>query len=119
MQRPPAQKTRPWTTIQGLHQPRRGQLAASLSPEDLIADLLMMVVDIDLDTLARGGIFVFSLDGKLCLKRLQLMSNGDLKIISDNKAHATKTIRGDELECRIVVHGLVFWAGGPLHGRAC
>jgi hypothetical protein len=63
MQRPPAQKTRPWTTIQGLHQPRRGQLAASLSPEDLIADLLMMVVDIDLDTLAAAGFSFFRSTG--------------------------------------------------------
>lgn len=58
------------------------------------------MTDVDWDVLVRGGISVFSVDSHLRLKRLQLMTNGDLKIISDNKAYETETIARDELEHR-------------------
>ena len=76
-------------------------------------DLIMVVQDVDWRVVERGGIFVFSLDvDRLLLKRLQVLNNGDLKIISDNKAYEPDLVLFDDIPDRIRVHGQVFFAGG-------
>lgn len=73
----------------------------------------MVVQDVDRRVVERGGIFVLSLDrDRLLLKRLQLMTNGDLTIISDNRNYAPETIPRDQLEDRVIIHGQVFFVGG-------
>ncbi len=76
-------------------------------------DLIMVVQDVDWRIVERGGIFVLSLDqDRLLLKRLQVMNNGDLRIISDNKAYETEVIEFGRIPHRVRVHGQVFFVGG-------
>lgn len=85
----------------------------SMEPTIRDGDLIMVVKDVERRAVERGGIFVFSLDrDRLLLKRLQLMTNGDLTIISDNRNYATETIARDQLEERVNIHGQVFFVGG-------
>jgi phage repressor protein C with HTH and peptisase S24 domain len=85
----------------------------SMEPTIRDGDLIMVVQGVDLRVVERGGVFVFSMDhDRLLLKRLQLMLNGDLSIISDNPAYATEVIPGADLAQRILIHGLVFFVGG-------
>ena len=81
-------------------------------------DLLMVVHGADRRAVAAGGIFVFSLDNELKLKRLQFVNGGDLRIISDNTAYEPETVTKDQLELRVLVHAQVFFVGGrPRRGR--
>ncbi len=85
----------------------------SMEPTIRDGDLIMVVQDVDWRVVERGGIFVFSLDvDRLLLKRLQVLNNGDLKIISDNKAYEPDLVLFDDIPDRIRVHGQVFFAGG-------
>ena len=85
----------------------------SMEPTIRDGDLIMVVQDVDWRVVERGGVFVLSLDHeRLLLKRLQVMMNGDLKIISDNKAYEPETIPFDDLGNRVLVHGQVFFVGG-------
>ena len=47
------------------------------------------------------------------MKRLQVMLNGDLKIMSDNKAYEPETIPAAQRDESAIIHGRVFWCGGP------
>lgn len=85
----------------------------SMEPTIRDGDLIMVVQDINWRIVERGGVFVFSLDrDRLLLKRLEVMINGDLSIISDNKSYATQTIPFADIPHRIIVHGQVFFVGG-------
>lgn len=85
----------------------------SMEPTIRDGDLVMVVQDVDWRVVERGGIFVFSLDhDRLLLKRLQVLNNGDLRIISDNKAYEPDLISFDDIPNRVRVHGQVFFAGG-------
>lgn len=85
----------------------------SMWPTIQDGDLLIIVQDVEWRIVERGGIFVFSLDDhRLLLKRLQVLNNGDLKIISDNKAYEPDVIPFNDIEHRVRVHGMVFFAGG-------
>lgn len=85
----------------------------SMEPTIRDGDLIMVVQDVDWRIVERGGVFVFSLDhDRLLLKRLEVMINGDLSIISDNKNYATQTIPMADIQHRIIVHGQVFFVGG-------
>ena len=91
----------------------------SMWPTIQDGDLLIIVQDVEWRIVERGGIFVFSLDDhRLLLKRLQVLNNGDLKIISDNKAYEPDVIPFDDIEHRVRVHGMVFFAGGKPRGYA-
>ena len=79
-------------------------------------DLIMVVQDVERRIVERGGIFVFSLDDRLLLKRLQVLASGDLRILSDNKAYEAETIPAAELDQRLIVHGQVFFVGGKPRG---
>lgn len=85
----------------------------SMEPTIRDGDLVMVVQDVEWRVVERGGIFVFSLDhDRLLLKRLQVLNNGDLRIISDNKAYEPDLVRFDDIPNRVRVHGQVFFAGG-------
>lgn len=75
-------------------------------------DTLMVVRDVEWRIVERGGIFVFSLDDRLLLKRLQVLANGDLKMISDNPAYEPYVIPVRDIPERVIIHGEVFFAGG-------
>ncbi|MBN9232732.1 MULTISPECIES: S24 family peptidase [Phyllobacteriaceae] len=85
----------------------------SMEPTIRDGDLVMVVQNVDWRVVERGGIFVFSLDhDRLLLKRLQVLNNGDLRIISDNKAYEPDLVPFGDIEHRVRVHGQVFFAGG-------
>lgn len=85
----------------------------SMEPTIRDGDLIMVVQGVEWRTIERGGIFVFSLDrDRLLLKRLQVMTSGDLTIISDNPAYANETVSKADLAHRIIIHGQVFFVGG-------
>ena len=85
----------------------------SMEPTIRDGDLIMIVQDPEWWVVERGGIFVFTLDhDRLMLKRLQVLMNGDLSIISDNPAYANETIPMSEVQARVIVHGMVFFSGG-------
>jgi phage repressor protein C with HTH and peptisase S24 domain len=85
----------------------------SMEPTIRDGDLIMVVQDVSWRIVERGGIFVFTLDGnRLLLKRLQVLNNGDLRIISDNKAYDADTVPFADIQHRIIIHGQVFFAGG-------
>jgi len=85
----------------------------SMEPTIRDGDLIMLVRDPPPHVIERGGIFVFTLDqDRLLLKRLQVLMNGDLSIISDNPAYVTETIPRDQIDSRVIVHGQIFFAGG-------
>lgn len=85
----------------------------SMEPTIRDGDLVMVVQDVDWRVVERGGIFVFSLDhDRLLLKRLQVLNNGDLRIISDNRAYEPDLVSFSDIPNRVRVHGQVFFAGG-------
>lgn len=85
----------------------------SMEPTIRDGDLIMVVQGVSWPVVERGGIFVFTLDqDRLLLKRLQVLNNGDLRIISDNKAYEADTVPFHEINGRVMIHGQVFFAGG-------
>lgn len=86
----------------------------SMEPTVRDGDLIMVVQGIEMHAVERGGIFVLSLDhDRLLLKRLQLTLDGDLRIISDNKAYdPPEVIPRDQIDDRVIIHGQVFFVGG-------
>lgn len=84
----------------------------SMWPTIQDGDLLMIVQDVEWRIVERGGIFVFTLDDRLLLKRLQVLDNGDLRIISDNKVYEPMTVLRSDIPNRLILHGQVFFAGG-------
>ncbi len=84
----------------------------SMEPTVRDGDLLMVVQVTDWRVVERGGIFVFTHHDRLHLKRLQVMMNGDLKIISDNKAYEPWLVPFDDIQHSVRLLGQVFFAGG-------
>lgn len=56
-----------------------------------------LLVDISIREFAGDGIYMFSWDGHLYIKRLQWMGEDRLKMISDNTRHSPETIRAEDL----------------------
>lgn len=88
----------------------------SMEPTIRDGDLLMVVQNVPWRVVERGGIFVFSLDDRVMLKRLQVLDNGDLRIISDNQFYEPMTVRMDDIRNRLIMHGYVFFHGGKPRG---
>lgn len=84
----------------------------SMEPTIRDGDTLMIVRGVEWRIVERGGIFVFSLDDRLLLKRLQVMASGDLRIISDNPHYEAFTVPAREISDRVTMHGQVFFVGG-------
>ncbi len=56
-----------------------------------------LLVDISIRDFAGDGIYMFSWDGHLYIKRLQWMGEGQVKMISDNTRHSPETIRAEDV----------------------
>lgn len=56
-----------------------------------------LLVDISIREFAGDGIYMFSWDGHLYIKRLQWMGEGQVKMISDNTRHSPETIRAEDV----------------------
>ena len=77
----------------------------------------MVEMNVDGDHVSAGGVFVIAVAGMIMVKRLQIMLDGDLKISSDNRAYDPETVPAAERDDKVIVHGRVFWSGGPLASR--
>lgn len=76
----------------------------TISPGDLV------MVDTSKRFLSGDGIYVLNLFGNSLIKRVQVMFDGSVEIVSDNPAYKRQTIRGDELQA-LSVAGRVVWHG--------
>ena len=56
-----------------------------------------LLVDISIREFAGDGIYMFSWDGHLYIKRLQWIGDGQVKMISDNTRHLPETIRAEDV----------------------
>lgn len=56
-----------------------------------------LLVDVSIREFAGDGIYMFSWDGHLYIKRLQWMGDGQVKMISDNTRHSPETIRAEDV----------------------
>ncbi len=83
---------------------------SSMSPTFDSGDVL--VVDSGVQTVPDDGIYVFSKNGDLFVKRLQRAMDGSLMVISDNPQHARDRIARDD-RASYQVHGrvLLAWNG--------
>jgi phage repressor protein C with HTH and peptisase S24 domain len=64
-----------------------------------------LLVDISIREFAGDGIYMFSWEGHLYIKRLQWMGEDRLKMLSDNALHPPETIRADEtfIQARVLL----------------
>ncbi|WP_408980636.1 S24 family peptidase [Pseudomonas sp. B21-015] len=64
-----------------------------------------LLVDVSIREFAGDGIYMFSWEGHLYIKRLQWMGEDRLKMISDNTRHPPETIRADEtfIQARVLL----------------
>jgi len=82
----------------------------SMSPRIQHGDVL--IIDTAVDRIKDHGVYCFSYEGDLMVKRLQRsLSNGKLRIVSDNENYPPEELPREDAE-RIVVVGLVVWHGG-------
>lgn len=81
----------------------------SMKPTIKEGDLLLL--DCDANQVDSNAIYAISINGSLLVKRIQVLMNGDIKIISDNSSYEPETIRARELDDLRVV-GRVVWHGG-------
>lgn len=82
----------------------------SMSPRIQHNDVL--IIDTAIDRIKDHGVYCFSYEGDLMVKRLQRsLSTGKLRIVSDNENYPPEELPREEAE-RIVVIGLVVWHGG-------
>ena len=89
----------------------------SMQPTVRHGDLLMVEMNVEREDIAAAGVFVLAIDGIIVVKRLQVMLAGDLTVSSDNRAYDPETVPAAERDDKVVVHGRVFWTGGPLASR--
>jgi len=64
-----------------------------------------LLVDISIREFMGDGIYMFSWEGHLYIKRLQWIGDGQIKMISDNDKHPPQTIRADEtyIQARVLL----------------
>ena len=96
---------------------RLGIIAAtgdSMFPTIQDGDLLIINFSIDRPHVDAGGVFVVSYAGGLFVKRLQVMVDGTIQIISDNPAYAPERIDRDVADELMQVHAQVIWTFAPL-----
>ncbi|MBW8638951.1 hypothetical protein K1W69_17275 [Hoeflea sp. WL0058] len=86
----------------------------SMEPTIRDGDILLLNFEINRQDVANGGVFVISIDGHLYVKRLQILLDGSIKILSDNKNYDPETVDREYADEKMMVHARVVWAGGPL-----
>lgn len=64
-----------------------------------------LLVDVSIRDFAGDGIYMFSWEGHLYIKRLQWIGDGRIKMISDNTRHPPEIIRADEtfIQARVLL----------------
>lgn len=64
-----------------------------------------LLVDISIREFAGDGIYMFSWEGHLYIKRLQWIGDDQIKMLSDNDRHPPQTIRADEtfIQARVLL----------------
>lgn len=64
-----------------------------------------LLVDVSVREFAGDGIYMFSWEGHLYIKRLQWIGDDQIKMISDNDRHPPQTIRADEtfIQARVLL----------------
>ena len=77
-------------------------------------DILLLNFQIDRQDVANGGVFVVTIDGNLFVKRLQIMLDGSIQILSDNEFYKPEIVEREYADDKMQVHARVVWAGGPL-----
>ncbi|WP_425420004.1 S24 family peptidase [Oricola indica] len=86
----------------------------SMEPTISDGDVLIVTFDVTRQDLAAGGVFVFTYEGDIYLKRLSLALDGSVQVISDNQSYPMQTIPADVAEAKLEINARVIWAGGPL-----
>ncbi|MCR5260620.1 MAG: hypothetical protein K6C94_02160 [Candidatus Gastranaerophilales bacterium] len=77
--------------------------ASGDSMETTIYDCDLLLVDENRKDYNNGGIFIITINDEWYCKRLRLMLNGDLEIISDNPKYGTEIKHpNDDIEIRII-----------------
>lgn len=64
-----------------------------------------LLVDVSIREFVGDGIYMFSWEGHLYIKRLQWIGNDQIKMISDNERHPPQTMRADEtfIQARVLL----------------
>lgn len=64
-----------------------------------------LLVDVSVREFSGDGIYMFSWEGHLYIKRLQWIGDDQIKMISDNERHTPQTIRADEtfIQARVLL----------------
>lgn len=83
--------------------------------EPTIRDGDLMLVRFDIDRIVNDGVYVVAYDGDIRVKRLTV-NLGQIILSSDNERHRDQLIPRSEADERLIVHGMVFWAGGAIRG---
>ncbi len=77
--------------------------ASGDSMETTIYDCDLLLVDENRQDYNNGGIFIITINNEWYCKRLRLMLNGDLEIISDNPKYGTEIKHpDDEIEIKVI-----------------
>lgn len=86
----------------------------SMEPTISDGDVLIVTFDVNRQDLAAGGVFVFTYEGDIYLKRLSLALDGSVQVISDNPSYPMQTIPAEVAEAKLEINARVIWAGGRL-----
>lgn len=86
----------------------------SMEPTISDGDVLIVTFDVARQDLAAGGVFVFTYEGDIYLKRLSLALDGSVQVISDNPSYPMQTIAAEVAEAKLEINARVIWAGGRL-----
>lgn len=89
----------------------------SMEPTLQDGDVMMIDFNITRKNVSVGGVFVISVNGNLLVKRLQVMTSGDIKVISDNDIYVPELISARCLDDNVTVHAQVIWSGGKIRSR--
>lgn len=102
-----------WLRTQGLNYSKAENLAIIDGDGDSMEGTFRngdsLLVDRGITDIRTDAIYVFTLDGDLFIKRLQRMTGGALRMISDNPAYPPIIIEGEQLE-RIHIQARVLLA---------
>jgi len=102
---------RDWLTQEGLSV--RGLAAVTAdgdSMEPTVKDGSLLLLDTNQRELAGNRIYILRMDGHLYAKRLQRLTDGSIRVSSDNPAYADEVVDRDALDSLDII-GRVVWIG--------
>lgn len=102
---------RDWLTQEGLNIKGLAALTADGdSMEPSIKDGALLLLDTQQCELAGNRIYVLRMDGHLYAKRLQRLTDGSIRVSSDNPAYADEVVDKDAVD-NLDIIGRVVWVG--------